>query len=240
MAGGSQDLGGAADAGWAGAGAGPAGGENESDGVWKAPAGNTVASGDTADARAGGGRPGAGIEGNEDDTLSVSGGRPGAGIEGDEDVELGVAGGPGVHDPHPDVRPGAGIEGNETLTVTEDGSGSGGQPTPGVEGSETVEVTATADSAVAGDPAKAAGEGDEDPGFFDVFTEVSGSGPGDTGPVAGPGSGRAGVRPDDEEPSTLRDVGDSGSAGMEADLCDEVHEEIDDDAAADVGGDLPA
>ncbi|HJO07948.1 MAG TPA: hypothetical protein QGG37_11500 [Chloroflexota bacterium] len=122
----------------------------------------------------------------------------------------------------------------ETLAVTEDESGSGSQSTIDVEGSETVKVIATADLA------KATGEGDEDPGFLDLLTEVSGSGPGDTSPVAGPGSGRTGVRPDDEEPSKLRDVGNGGSAGMEADLCDEVHEEIDDDTAADVGGDLPA
>ena len=122
----------------------------------------------------------------------------------------------------------------ETLAVTENEAGSDSQSTPGVEGSGTGEVIATADLA------KATGEGDEDPGFLDLLTEVSGSGPGDTSPVAGPGSGRTGVRPDDEEPSKLRDVGNGGSAGMEADLCDEVHEEIDDDTAADVGGDLPA
>ncbi len=95
----------------------------------------------------------------------------------------------------------------ETLAVTEDESGSGSQSTIDVEGSETVKVIATADLA------KATGEGDEDPGFLDLLTEVSGSGPGDTSPVAGPGSGRTGVRPDDE---SHRSCAMSATAGAPA------------------------
>jgi hypothetical protein len=106
-----------------------------------------------------------------------------------------------------------------------------------VEGNETVDVIATADSAVAGDAATA--EGEDAPGFFDVFTEVSGSGSGEAGATAGPGAGRAGNQPADEEPSTLRDDTAGGSAGMEADVCDESTGVVDDDAEPELDGDLP-